>query len=148
MLRLACLLATVGALLLAAPTRAQSPVPTLTVGGTPVHPAEYGYFYDSALTTSDLRLRDGSRAELWMFEGVAGDCVVVEGLSDAFDIYLMLRHGEPFGDTIAEDDDGAGGRNARLRLTLPRGGTYFVAVTSAGRGEVLGRYRLDLDRCP
>jgi hypothetical protein len=125
---------------------AQTTVETIVVDGSPVHPAAYGFAYYSALTPSDLALRDGSRAELWVFDAAGADCVEAVGRSEAFAVHLILRDGAPFGPVVA-DSPGAVGHHARLRVTLPRPGRYFLMVTSVGRGEALGTYVLDLDRC-
>jgi len=126
---------------------AQVPVETLLVEETPVHPAAYGFVYYSTLTPVDVALRDGSRAELWMFDGAAGECVAIVGSSDAFAVQLLLREATPFGRLIAHDDSRTESGDARLRLELPHPGRYFVTVTSVGAGEALGAYTLDLDRC-
>ncbi|HLI27260.1 MAG TPA: hypothetical protein VKZ60_09325 [Chloroflexota bacterium] len=134
------------AALLAAGVAGQVPVETVVVEGTPVHPAAYGFVYYSALTPRDVALRDGSRAELWMFDGTAGDCAELVAHAEAFAIYLILRTQAPFGTVLAEAT-GASGGEARLQLALPSTGRYFVTVTSVGSGEALGPYTLDLDRC-
>jgi hypothetical protein len=142
---MAALVVVVG-LVAARAVTAQTAVETVLVDGIPVHPAAYGFVYYSTLSPSDLALRDGSRAELWMFDGAGADCVEAVGRSEAFPVYLVLRDGAPFGPLVA-DSPGAVGQGARLRVTLPRAGRYFLMVTSVGRGEALGAYVLDLDRC-
>jgi hypothetical protein len=144
-------LALAAALLLGAPTlsaRAQgAPVTTVTVQGVSVHPAQYGFIYNSSLTTTDTLLQDGSRGELWMFEGIAGQCTEIIMKSPDFDAYLVLRQNAPFGAMVSEDDDAAGGTDALIRVRLPETGTFFITATSYSSGQVLGRYSLDLDRC-
>jgi hypothetical protein len=144
-------LALAAAVALIAPTPAAhaqgAPVTTVNVNGTPVHPAQYGYIYNSSLTAGDVRLQDGSRGELWMFEGLAGECAAIIMNSTEFDAYLVLRAGAPFGESVAEDDDSGGGTDALIRVRLPRTGTYLVTATTFGEGQALGRYSLDVDRC-
>jgi hypothetical protein len=59
--------------------------------------------------------------------------------SGQFDPWLRLEDAD--GKILAEDDDGGGGRNARLRFTPERGGTYRIIVTSFGENET-GDYAL------
>jgi hypothetical protein len=144
-------LALAAAWLLGAPTPAAhaqgTPVPTVDVQGVSVYVAQYGWTYNSSLTTTSILLQDGSRAELWMFEGVADECTEIIMRSSEIDAYLVLRQNAPFGETIAEDDDSGGGSDAGIHVRLPATDTYFITATSAGSGQELGRYTLDLDRC-
>lgn len=144
-------LALAATLLLGAPTpgaHAQNPpVTTVDVQGVPVHPAQYGFIYTSSLTTTDVLLQDGSRGELWMFDGTAGQCTEIIMRSSEFDAYLVLRQSAPFGAIVAEDDDSGGGTDALIRMRLPATDTYFITASSYSSGQVLGRYSLDLDRC-
>jgi hypothetical protein len=124
-----------------------APVTTVDVQGVPVHPVQYGFIYTSSLTTTDVLLQDGSRGELWMFEGTAGQCTEIIMKSSEFDAYLVLRQNAPFGAIVAEDDDSGGGTDALIRMRLPATDSYFVTASSYSSGQVLGRYTLDLDRC-
>ncbi len=59
--------------------------------------------------------------------------------STELDALLLLL--DPEGTLIVEADGGAGGHDARLRATAPRGGRYRLVATSFyGREE--GTYRL------
>jgi hypothetical protein len=93
------------------------------------------------------RLSDGSLGQAFRFEGSRGDCVVITMRSSEFDAFLELVTAPLGGYQLARDDDSAGGRNAQIRYTLPNSGNYYITATSFGRGEALGRYELDLDRC-
>jgi hypothetical protein len=124
-----------------------APVTTVNVQGVSVHPVQYGFIYNSSLTTTDILLQDGSRGELWMFEGSAGQCTEIIMKSGDFDAYLVLRQNAPFGAIVAEDDDSAGGTDAHIHVRLPATDTYFITASSYSSGQVLGRYSLDLDRC-
>lgn len=123
-------------LLAAAPAAAQG---TLAIGQT----------VRGELTPSDPRLSDGSHYDLWRFQGSAGQRVVVTLRSDQFDAFLVV--GATAGDACTEceaDDDGAGeGTNSRVRMTLPRTGTYEIRANSLMEGET-GAYTLTLDEAP
>jgi tetratricopeptide (TPR) repeat protein len=74
------------------------------------------------------------------FEGTAGETTAIELSIDDFDAYLILL--DPDGEMIAQANDGVGGTNARITLTLPTTGTYTLLVNSYGAGET-GHYRLE-----
>jgi hypothetical protein len=144
-------LALAAALLLGAPREAVhaqgTPVPIVDVDGVPVYVAQYGWTYNSSLTTTSTLLQDGSRGELWMFEGVADECTEIIMRSTEVDAYLFLRQNVPFGEIVAEDDDSGGGADALIRVRLPATDTYFITTTAATPDQMLGHYTLDLNRC-
>ncbi|WP_204139938.1 tetratricopeptide repeat protein [Halomicronema sp. CCY15110] len=84
---------------------------------------------------------DGSYYETHTFAGTAGESLTFELTSDDFDAYLILLN--PVGERIAQDDDGAGGTNARITLTLPVNGTYTFIVKSYEPSET-GAYRFEV----
>ncbi|MBN2472149.1 MAG: PPC domain-containing protein, partial [Anaerolineae bacterium] len=75
----------------------------------------------------------------YSFEGQAGDRVVVtmETLEGNLDPLLLL--GDATLNLIAEDDDGAGGFDARLEVVLPASGTYIIEATRFGQDTEVGR---------
>lgn len=75
------------------------------------------------------------------FEGRAGERVVLDLTSGAFDTYLTLRM--PNGWEETNDDISANDFNSRLALTLPADGTY-TAVASSYRAGDIGPYTLRL----
>lgn len=91
------------------------------------------------LTPASRRLQDGTYAEGHPFTGRAGQGVLIDLVSDAFDAYLLLVG--PDGQVVAENDDGGDGVNARLLVTLPTTGTYEIWVNTYGPQEV-GAYTL------
>ena len=84
-------------------------------------------------------LNDGSFFNVHPFEGLAGQIVVIDLMSDEFDAYLLLR--SPDNNLIAQDDDWGSGTNARITLTLPTTGTYGILANSFAAGET-GNYQL------
>jgi CHAT domain-containing protein/Flp pilus assembly protein TadD len=84
---------------------------------------------------------DGSYFNLHAFDGVAGQSIVIDLVSDDFDAYLLLL--DPNRSLIDQDDDSGGGTNARIVLTLPDTGTYWILANSYGAREV-GSYQLSL----
>jgi hypothetical protein len=85
--------------------------------------------------------------DLFRFEGKAGQQLSIEvhaaRLGSPLDPLLTLYDGD--GHILASDDDGAGGSDARLDVTLPKDGAYFVGVIDANdQGGPVHVYRLSL----
>ncbi|WP_204150747.1 CHAT domain-containing tetratricopeptide repeat protein [Leptolyngbya sp. CCY15150] len=93
------------------------------------------------LDEGSVVLESGSYVDGYMFEGVVGQIVVIDLISDEFDALLSLV--DPDGRRIAVDSYGGEGTNARLALRLTVTGTYRVFAISLNPGET-GRYRLTL----
>ena len=87
----------------------------------------------ASLTASDNTLPDGSYYKAYQFQGQAGQSVVIEMRGDGLDPYLVLF--DASGRKVAEDDDGAGGKNARLKVTLPSTGKYTLYANSYEIGK-------------
>ena len=64
---------------------------------------------------------------VWSFPGEAGNVVVVEARSDAFD--PVVRLWSPAGAEMGFDDAGADGGNARMLAVLPATGRYHLGVS-------------------
>lgn len=124
---------TVGCLLAfcAAETAAQTPIRV----GQPVR---------GTLTASDLRADDDSYYDLYTYTGRRGERLVATMNSadlDAFLSFGRMQDGEFV--PIASDDDGGGGTDARLRVTLDEDGTYAFRANSLHGGET-GAYEIAL----
>lgn len=64
-------------------------------------------------------------ADVWVFEGQAGETVTITMQGNEVDAYLYLY--DEADEWLAEDDDSAGGHNARIdKYSLPTSGTYFI----------------------
>lgn len=103
-----------------------------------------GQSANGSLTTSDCRspLRGNNYyADRYSFVGSAGQTVTIALSSSSFDTYLYLI--DPFGQVVAQDDDGGGGTNSRIQITLPSSGTYIAEVTSFST-NFTGSYTLSL----
>jgi len=83
---------------------------------------------------------DGSYYATHTFEGTAGEALAIELSSDDFDAYLILLG--PDGKKLAEANDGAGGTNSLLVMTLPITGTCTMVSTTYEAGE-MGPYRVE-----
>ncbi len=92
------------------------------------------------LNTGDTTISSGEYIDNWILSGQRGDSFEVTLQSSEFDPYLLVRG--PGGLSEENDDeDNRGGRNARLRFTLPADGDVQIGATSFRQGEV-GRYTL------
>lgn len=100
---------------------------------------EIGMEVEGVLTASAEVLPDGSWGQVWTFEGSAGDRLAIGLSSDDFDAYLYLAG--PGLDAPLVDDDGGGGLDSRLEVTLPESGRYRIVASALSEGEG-GAYRL------
>lgn len=104
-----------------------------------------GQRVEARLTASDPRLGDGSYYHQYLYEGRAGEQLLITLASPDFDAFL--RWGRVDGgryEHIGFDDDGAGGTNARLQVTLERAGTYAFHANSFSSGQT-GSYTLSVE---
>jgi S1-C subfamily serine protease len=92
-------------------------------------------------SSSNVLPFDNSYFNVYNFEGRAGQRVIIDMSSTEFDTYLILI--DPNGVDIMQDDDGGGGTNSRIEITLPASGTYTIFANSYQAGET-GRYSLQL----
>ena len=108
-----------------------NPVPD----GTPVRPLAFGQSLTGALARGDATSLTGQNVDYFRFEGRAGQRVTFDVDSEQIDTCLTLYL--PDG-TSEENDDRRGleDTNSRLSITLPTDGTYTIAASSFGRGEV------------
>ncbi|MEO7646622.1 MAG: caspase family protein [Gemmatimonadaceae bacterium] len=98
------------------------------------------------LETSDPQFPDKSHYDQWTYDGRRGERIQITLESSAFDAYLLLarQNGESV-EPLEQDDDGAGGTNARIIVELPADGTFLVMANSFGEGAV-GAYTLRVEQ--
>jgi hypothetical protein len=102
---------------------------------------------DATLTSDPALPDDDSYYDTWLFEGKGGDSLTVTMTSDQFDSYLLIGAGTPGGLTfLKQDDDGAGGTDARLTMILPDSGLYSILANSSTKAT--GSYQLNLEIRP
>ena len=92
-----------------------------------------GKVLSALLNNTDRTLPDGSYYKAYQFQGQAGQSVVIEMRGSGIDPYLVLF--DASGRKVTEDDDGAGGKNARIAVTLPSTGRYTLYANSYEVGE-------------
>lgn len=99
-----------------------------------------------ALRSSAPMLADSSHYDQYIYEGRPGDRIRITLRSTDFDAFL--RWGRLDGDRFvaeAHDDDGAGGTDASLDVTVGGTGTYALQVNSYSGGQT-GAYTLSVER--
>jgi len=99
-----------------------------------------GQTVQGRLETGDQQMNDGTWADVWQFNGTAGQTVVIELRSEEFDTYLQLL--DNTGARLAEDDDSLGDLDSRVELTLPRTGMYQIVVNNFSDERRAGVYTL------
>jgi hypothetical protein len=107
-------------------------------------PITIGESREGSIHEADAELDRGTYYHLYRFEGTAGQQLEITLRSADFDAYLFL--GSIVGATwqsIQEDDDGAGGSDARITVRLDESGAYFLRVTTYAPLET-GTYTLDI----
>ena len=99
-----------------------------------------GRSFNGSLNWSDAVWDNGSHYDVWtVTAGAVGQRVVIDMESDDVDAYLRVLRQD--GTTVATDDDGGSGSNARVEFRAPYAGDYLVIGTSYETGET-GTYRL------
>ncbi|MCA1734511.1 MAG: PPC domain-containing protein, partial [Acidobacteria bacterium] len=99
-----------------------------------------GQTISGSLNSSDCALDDGTYVEFWDFSGSAGQRIVATMRSASLNSYLGLL--DPNGEVVAEDDNGAGGNDARIDFTLTQSGTWAIAANSYSPAS--GSFTLEL----
>lgn len=113
---------------------------TTVLGPAAVGAVRRGQKLPGVLQEGDRTMGDGSFADLWGIAARAGERLVVELRSTAFDAYLQFL--DPDGNRIAEDDDGLGRQDSRVVVEVPRDGRYWIVVTTYSPRTRAGFYTL------
>jgi hypothetical protein len=100
-----------------------------------------GQTVSGALSTSDCALNDGSYADYYEFNGTSGQDITVTMRSSSVDSYLALL--DPGDHDVRENDNGAGGYDARITYQLNSSGKWAIAAGSYSPRET-GPYTLTL----
>jgi hypothetical protein len=100
-----------------------------------------GQTVNGSLATSDCVLNDGSFADYYEFTGTNGQDVTVTMRSSSVDSYLALL--DPHDEDVQENDNGAGGNDARITYRLNSSGQWAIAAGSYSPHET-GPYTLTL----
>lgn len=95
-----------------------------------------GQTANGRLSSADPLMQDRTAFATWFYQGRAGERITVTMRSTDFDAFLHIgQQGQS--QTLDTDDDGAGGTDSRMTITLPRDGIYVIVanmVSAAGSG--------------
>jgi hypothetical protein len=108
------------------------------------HSVAMGQTVSGTLGDRSPQEQDGTFYEQYTFRGRAGQTVQVTERSKDFDSYLNVgrMEGGEF-KSIKTDDDGAGGNDSRVTVTLPSDGDYVIHANSLSRAT--GAYTLTVE---
>lgn len=120
--------------------------------GLSAHPIEIGSTVQPELTRvgevsteswgwSDAKLPNGPFCDSWTTPVPEGSPVTIDPASDDFDAHLTLM--APRGEPIGQDENGAGGCDARITVTFPQTQTHR-AIFTMSRENAIGAYRASL----
>lgn len=85
---------------------------------------------------------------IYTFSGREGDDISITATNQDGGLDPFLALSDQAGNSILEDDDGAGENNAQILITLPMTGAFFITVTSSPIAEEnarLGVFALSLE---
>lgn len=123
------------------PVSPESLSPTMVVGPAFAGSISPGWTARGRLLPSDT----GESFEAWTYDGRAGEVLRITLRSSEFDAYLDVGEGFPSFTSLKTDDDGGGGTDAQVEITLPRTGSYIIrAKTLVARAK--GAYTLSMER--
>lgn len=95
--------------------------------------------YERLEPTDNYLVEDNSYIDTYTFTGRAGQRVIITMTSQEVDSYLILLDAN--GNSVVQDDDSAGGLNARIDTVLPADGVYTVYANTYN-GGTFGSYTL------
>ena len=108
-------------------------------------PIAAGQMRSGEFTTATPRWTDSTPHHMYRYHGRAGEHITVIMRSSAFDSWLAIHPiiGNSLGGTLLYVDDGAGGNDALLDITLPRDGDYAIRANSVTKNSY-GPYTIEL----
>ncbi|HEU0079082.1 MAG TPA: hypothetical protein VFQ76_15620, partial [Longimicrobiaceae bacterium] len=131
-----------GSYTLAVESASAAPRTDSRTGGNTIRAGES---VNGRLEASDARMSDQSFVDTYLYQGRPGEQILVTLTSSDFDAYLRggRMQGRDFV-VVDSDDDGAGGTNSRLQVTVDASGTYAIQANSL-RANTTGGYTLRVE---
>jgi hypothetical protein len=111
-------------------------------------PIRMGQTVSGRLTEQSMKApEDQSFYDLYTYAGKRGERVRFTLRSKDFDAYLNVGRADKSGsfESLDTDDDGGGGTDARVEITLPADGVYSVRANTLNAGDS-GAYTLQLEQ--
>lgn len=100
-----------------------------------------GQTVNGTLTTSDLLRSDDTYADGFSYNGHSGEVITITMRSSDVDAWLVID--DPASQFMEYNDDGAGGTDAMLNVTLPHDGRYIILANTVRPGAT-GSYTLSV----
>ena len=100
---------------------------------------QLGKTVSGQITTADVLRDDKTYTDGFWYNAQAGETVTITQRSGDFDSWLILD--DPNGETYKYNDDGGGGRDARIVFTFPHAGRYMILANNVAPGST-GQYTL------
>jgi hypothetical protein len=100
-----------------------------------------GQTVSANISSTDCQLSDGSYTDYWAFQGTSGQDVTITMRSNSVNSYLALL--DPADRDVQENNNGAGGNDARITYTLDSSGEWAIASGTFSPAET-GPYTLSL----
>jgi hypothetical protein len=102
-----------------------------------------GQQVDGTLTPGSVLRSDDTYMNGYYYDGVAGEQITVTLRSPDFDSWLVID--QPHGPFRQWNDDGGGGQDSKLAITLPATGRYIIVANAVAKHST-GRYTLRVDK--
>lgn len=115
---------------------------TLRLFANAIQGISYGATVNGQIAAGDLQTAAGDLLDAYWFSGNQYDQVTIRMTSTAFDSLLILNMND--GTAVTFDDNGAGGQDARIVVSLPRTGVYVILATPFAPNRT-GSYTLTLN---
>lgn len=116
---------------------------SLRLIGNAMQNIAYGSNVNGQIGAGDLQTSAGVYLDAYWFAGATGDQIQLKMSSASFDSLLILNSNN--GATVATNDNGGGGQDSLISLTLPETGVYIVIATPFAVNRT-GNYSLSLTR--
>jgi hypothetical protein len=101
------------------------------------------------ITSASPKADDGTPYDLYLYQGKAGERLRITMTSDAFDAYLAVGAvaAPACQEGCVTNDDGGGGTNAAMTVTVPAGGDLQIRANTIGASDT-GAYSLAVVAAP
>lgn len=115
---------------------------TVTDAGQ-IAPASADSLEDQSCGSGNGRIDPAYEQEDWSVDASAGETLVIKAIRTSGNLDGWLTLFDPYGNTVAYDDDSAGDLNPLIRYTVTRSGRYGITVSSYQWAST-GDYRLEV----
>lgn len=128
-----------------AASRPAQPAPAAAAAGAGGRALRLGQQVAGELQRSAPTLEDGTHYDAWSYHGRRGERISFTMRSSQFDPFLIVARERPDGtrEILRQDDDGAGGTDARISMEIPEDGEYAILANGISVSD-LGAYTIEV----